>query len=571
MLRGDSNWFAVLRWFHLLFLSLIVQTSWASESILTIVDFNKWPFRAEVADFSDSLRDVPRVYTASLNIPPISYAQLCEFPESSLLDKNRSYAEYHTPQALLVSLGGCSISDKVLVALDIKKRVTKTLRGIIFYNNDPNNPDEIIPFKASDFDILQQNFDGLGLVSISTIDGVEILGRIEQLAVITGTNPEFLSHDNSQWHLPMVLERLTEETYDTGGVGGYNDPQNFYWFRFILFVLLITSPCCRAGYLWWAAGGRIRFRYNENGRIIGLQYIPPMPYWFANGGGHDGGSPITDRLSEDEVMALPEISYKPPPEEPQHDNSNSVITETETEAGKLEEIDVVVGSGSADSVEEMVKADDCDSPGLESPTCSADSDEEQPEDGSENYETTCTMCSICIDDFELGERIRLLPRCRHSFHTECILPWLTGRQGCCPLCKLSVLEPEGGEESNENQPTGEVSISGVDRDTGSIRLDREQAPGDVQSLGPMNNSSSDLPEGLVPIPVTEDKSTEIMIGETIDIGSAVRLEKGLESDPLEVSQDEHECPVLSADLSSLKGQVDSDTVPRVQLTIKSDC
>jgi Anaphase-promoting complex subunit 11 RING-H2 finger len=36
----------------------------------------------------------------------------------------------------------------------------------------------------------------------------------------------------------------------------------------------------------------------------------------------------------------------------------------------------------------------------------------------------------------------LLPRCRHSFHRECIHPWLTERQGCCPLCKTSVLEKE---------------------------------------------------------------------------------------------------------------------------------
>jgi len=31
-----------------------------------------------------------------------------------------------------------------------------------------------------------------------------------------------------------------------------------------------------------------------------------------------------------------------------------------------------------------------------------------------------------------------MPKCRHAFHTECILPWLTERQGCCPLCKIPV-------------------------------------------------------------------------------------------------------------------------------------
>jgi hypothetical protein len=85
------------------------------------------------------------------------------------------------------------------------------------------------------------------------------------------------------------------------------------------------------------------------------------------------------------------------------------------------------------------------------------SDEEQPPLGSPGltraklgpYTTTkCTVCSICIDEFEDGEKIRLLPRCGHAFHTECILPWLTERQGCCPLCKTSVLETEEKTESS---------------------------------------------------------------------------------------------------------------------------
>jgi hypothetical protein len=56
--------------------------------------------------------------------------------------------------------------------------------------------------------------------------------------------------------------------------------------------------------------------------------------------------------------------------------------------------------------------------------------------------TKCTMCSICLDDFESGELLVLLPRCQHAFHKECIQPWLTERQGCCPLCKTDVYEKQ---------------------------------------------------------------------------------------------------------------------------------
>ena len=45
-----------------------------------------------------------------------------------------------------------------------------------------------------------------------------------------------------------------------------------------------------------------------------------------------------------------------------------------------------------------------------------------------------TECSICLADFEQGERVSPLP-CdgRHYFHTECIKEWATQRM-FCPLC-----------------------------------------------------------------------------------------------------------------------------------------
>ncbi len=45
-----------------------------------------------------------------------------------------------------------------------------------------------------------------------------------------------------------------------------------------------------------------------------------------------------------------------------------------------------------------------------------------------------STCSICLEDFELKEELRVLP-CGHLFHTECIVPWLTTRAANCPLCK----------------------------------------------------------------------------------------------------------------------------------------
>jgi hypothetical protein len=41
-------------------------------------------------------------------------------------------------------------------------------------------------------------------------------------------------------------------------------------------------------------------------------------------------------------------------------------------------------------------------------------------------------CSICTEDFERGQDVRVLP-CQHSFHPACIDPWLLNVSGTCPL------------------------------------------------------------------------------------------------------------------------------------------
>ena len=50
-----------------------------------------------------------------------------------------------------------------------------------------------------------------------------------------------------------------------------------------------------------------------------------------------------------------------------------------------------------------------------------------------------TACSICLENYEVGEMVRVLP-CRHVFHTDCIVPWLTTRASCCPLCKADIID-----------------------------------------------------------------------------------------------------------------------------------
>jgi hypothetical protein len=54
-------------------------------------------------------------------------------------------------------------------------------------------------------------------------------------------------------------------------------------------------------------------------------------------------------------------------------------------------------------------------------------------------------CSICDDDFEHGQDVRLLP-CNHGFHPICVDSWLLERSATCPLWYIRLclhLRPTG--------------------------------------------------------------------------------------------------------------------------------
>ena len=56
--------------------------------------------------------------------------------------------------------------------------------------------------------------------------------------------------------------------------------------------------------------------------------------------------------------------------------------------------------------------------------------------------TTTHCCSICLEDFELGESVAHSSNqcCPHLFHEKCIVSWLAERQdGYCPYCRRSFL------------------------------------------------------------------------------------------------------------------------------------
>ncbi|XP_059306895.1 RING-H2 finger protein ATL74-like [Lycium ferocissimum] len=46
-------------------------------------------------------------------------------------------------------------------------------------------------------------------------------------------------------------------------------------------------------------------------------------------------------------------------------------------------------------------------------------------------------CPICLGEFVDGEKVRVLPKCKHGFHVTCIDKWLLAHSSC-PNCRHSL-------------------------------------------------------------------------------------------------------------------------------------
>ncbi|CAD5193656.1 E3 ubiquitin-protein ligase ATL4-like [Musa acuminata AAA Group] len=49
-------------------------------------------------------------------------------------------------------------------------------------------------------------------------------------------------------------------------------------------------------------------------------------------------------------------------------------------------------------------------------------------------------CAVCLSPLRRHDELRLLPACRHAFHSSCVDPWLQTTPSC-PLCRASVSLP----------------------------------------------------------------------------------------------------------------------------------
>ncbi|XP_021771901.1 E3 ubiquitin-protein ligase ATL6-like [Chenopodium quinoa] len=66
-------------------------------------------------------------------------------------------------------------------------------------------------------------------------------------------------------------------------------------------------------------------------------------------------------------------------------------------------------------------------------------------------------CAVCLMEFEDDDTLRLIPRCDHVFHPECIDAWLVGHT-TCPVCRCNLAEKVDNDVVLEQTLVNDVVI-----------------------------------------------------------------------------------------------------------------
>ncbi|XVF28286.1 hypothetical protein REPUB_Repub15cG0016900 [Reevesia pubescens] len=116
---------------------------------------------------------------------------------------------------------------------------------------------------------------------------------------------------------------------------------------------------------------------------------------------------------------------------------------------------------------------------------------------SMTHPDTTLECAVCLSEFEENEAGRILPKCKHSFHLECIDMWFHSHS-TCPLCRTSVEESvpvsdnPGDLVLTINEPSGGESGSNQDSDL-CTTCQHEESQAGTSAVGAGRKLSIEVP------------------------------------------------------------------------------
>ncbi|GMI82811.1 Arabidopsis Toxicos en Levadura 54 [Hibiscus trionum] len=88
-----------------------------------------------------------------------------------------------------------------------------------------------------------------------------------------------------------------------------------------------------------------------------------------------------------------------------------------------------------------------------------------------------TECSVCLNEFQEDETVRLLPKCNHAFHISCIDTWLRAHTNC-PLCRAHIVFDalrDTPTSDDQNSGNADVIVDNQMENPENVRIDTDES------------------------------------------------------------------------------------------------